>query len=102
MPNGERIISDKTLGKHSLISLSGFLRFNEVISEVRADKALSGHTSHLSGGLIHVGDFALGTDGNQRIETSLNQAAGILGGVTQLFLSLLLFRVVVAHQQVST
>ena len=75
-----RVVADFALRENLSIAAAGLCGIGEAGGEIRANKALAGHARGLFRGLVHVGDFAVGTDHYQRIETDFDQAAGIEGG----------------------
>src|ERR1051326_9109291 len=77
MKDGQRVIRNGTLGEYLLIPFASFFRFREVVRKVGTDQLLALDAGDLDGRLVDVGDFALGADGHQRVETGFDQAAGV-------------------------
>jgi len=78
---GEWVVAHEAFVKDLAIAAAGFLGVGEVAGEIAADELLAGNAGDLYGGLINVGDFAIGADGDEGVEAGLDEAAGVLGGL---------------------
>src|SRR5208337_1041728 len=77
------IVADQPLAEHPPVALMGLLGLGEVFGEVLADKLGAGVAGDGLGGLVHVGDLAVGADGDQGVEAGLEQAAVVSAGPPQ-------------------
>src|SRR5208337_1171112 len=84
MKEGQGIVGDKAFGEHTAVTLTGFFGLGEVIGKIGAKELSSGNACDFCSGRIDIGDFPLGANGDQGIEGSLDQAAGVEGSVAQL------------------
>jgi hypothetical protein len=74
---------DGTLGERFAIPRLGLVRLSEIVGEVAADQLAAGQTSRAGSSFVNVGDAAVGTDRDQRIEARLHQASGVARGGAQ-------------------
>ena len=65
MAEGEWVVAHEAFVKDLAIAAAGFLGVGEVAGEIAADELLAGNAGDLYGGLINVGDFAIGADGDE-------------------------------------
>ncbi len=78
--DGQRVIDDKALGEGLLVTFARLVRFSEVIAEIRAGQLLSRSARDGLRRAVDIRDLAVGSDGDERIQTGFDQAAiiGIL------------------------
>ena len=69
MPNGEGVISDKTVSEDLSVARICIFRLSEIVAEVAFNQFFAGKASHLLGGLVDIRDFSVSIDGDERIET---------------------------------
>ena len=81
MPDGQRVVGDETFREHPLVTFAGLLRLGEIVGEVRADQLFATRTGDFDGGFVHVGDFSLRADRDERVHARFDQAARVLRGL---------------------
>ena len=81
MANRQGIIAHETLGKHFLITGARFVWFGEIIGKVRPDELLARNAGRLRRRFVHIGDFSLRADGNERIGRGFDERARVLRGL---------------------
>ena len=76
--DGERIVAHEAVGEHLPIASAGLVRFGEIVAKVGADELFARDAGRLHRGRVHVGDLAVGADGDERVGRRLDQRAGVL------------------------
>src|SRR5260370_1420637 len=75
-----RIVCHPASGENLAVAFLRLFRLSEVVGVVGADELIAWYDSDGGRGFVNVGNFAVGADGDERIEGSFDQASCILGG----------------------
>src|SRR5260221_9189001 len=77
MPDGERIVCNKSFGKHLLITFTRFLWLSKVIGEVSINQFLPWNIGGPHQRFVYVRDFSFRADCNHRVQAGFTQTARI-------------------------
>ena len=92
MADGQGVVGDGAFGEDPLVALAGLVGLGEVVGEVGSDEGVALCPGDLDGGVVDVGDLALGADRDERIEAGFDEAPGVLGGGVRLLIGTLALR----------
>ena len=76
-PDVERVVAHEALPERPLIAGARLRRVGEIVGEIGTDEFCSGAAGDRLGGGVHVGDLAVASDGDERVETGFDQSAVI-------------------------
>ncbi len=74
-PNLQPVVLDQAFSEHLLVSRSGPPGVGKIICKVGPNELLAREAGHLLSGVVHIGDLSVRSDGKERIQARLDQAA---------------------------